>query len=142
MNNILGNCDEIRFLNNYSEILYMRDAIKIEYIVNEKDGDFWYDAKHEYIDEVCTKIPLDDVKQIVNDNYCVLEIIEAIVDEYGHEYMKDFLNKNNEMKYRELLYHILNEYLEIYKNKWDDEDDEDDEEDDDVDDDTATEKQE
>jgi hypothetical protein len=78
---------------------------------------------------------LKDVKMVVN-NYGILEIMAQINNEYGAEFVAGILEKPIDMQYRSLLYNILSEFVdnwkEIVKNDSDDDDNDDDDSDDDL----------
>jgi hypothetical protein len=111
-------------LFNIDEVTEMRHAI-----YNDEDDDYesvdWYDKKHTAINETCVAMDLEDIKKIVN-NYGVVEIMEKLNDEYGDDFITDFMTKDRVLKYQTLMYHILEEFITLITTDNDDSDDSDD----------------
>ena len=123
----------------YDEIDELCDHIHDMYVDTDED---WGDIKHMPIDNVCMSMNLDDIKNIVK-TYGVLEIMDIIKGNYGDEHITAIMEKTMDMRYRCLLYHILDEYIDYVKDTYhwraeDEEDEEDDEDDEEVDSDTAS----
>lgn len=111
-------------LFNIDEVTELRHAI-----YNDEDDDYesdeWHDKKRTAIDETCVAMDLEDIKKIVN-NYGVVEIMEKLNDEYGDDFITDFMTKDRILKYRTLMYHILEEFITLITTDNDDSDDSDD----------------
>ena len=111
-------------LFNIDEVDELRHAI-----YNDEDDDYesdeWHDKKRTAIDETCVAMDLEDIKKIVN-NYGVVEIMEKLNDEYGDDFITDFMTKDRILKYRTLMYHILEEFITLITTDNDDSDDSDD----------------
>ena len=111
-------------LFNIDEVTELRHAI-----YNDEDDDYesdeWHDKKRTAIDETCVAMDLEDIKKIVN-NYGVVEIMEKLNDEYGDEFITDFMTKDRVLKYQTLMYHILEEFITLITTDNDDSDDSDD----------------
>ena len=111
-------------LFNIDEVDELRHAI-----YNDEDDDYesdeWHDKKRTAIDETCVAMDLEDIKKIVN-NYGVVEIMEKLNDEYGDDFITDFMTKDRILKYRILMYHILEEFITLITTDNDDSDDSDD----------------
>lgn len=111
-------------LFNIDEVTELRHAI-----YNDEDDDYesaeWHDKKHTAMDETCVAMDLEDIKKIVN-NYGVVEIMEKLNDEYGDDFITDFMTKDRILKYRTLMYHILEEFITLITTDNDDSDDSDD----------------
>ena len=110
-------------LFNIDEVDELRHAI-----YNDEDDDYesdeWHDKKRTAIDETCVAMDLEDIKKIVN-NYGVVEIMEKLNDEYGDDFITDFMTKDRILKYRTLMYHILEEFITLITTDNDDSDDSD-----------------
>ena len=108
---------------------------------DDYDSADWDYAKHTAIDETCVAMDLKDVKMVVN-NYGILEIMAQIKDDYGEHFVAGILETPINNQYRVLIYYILDEFInnwkEIVKNDSDDDenDDENDNENDDDSDDS------
>jgi hypothetical protein len=100
---------------------------------DDYDSADWDYAKHTAIDETCVAMDLKDVKMVVN-NYGILEIMAQINNEYGAEFVAGILERPIDMQYRCLIYYILDEFVENWKNTVNNDSDDDDEEDDSDDD--------
>lgn len=112
----------IRMLQNHYEIGELCDLIHDNY---DYKNDDWTDAKHMPIDNVCTAMDLDDIKEIVKE-YGVLEVMDNIRDNYGDEFITAIMEKTMDMRYRTLFYFILDEYIDYVKETyhWEEEEEE------------------
>ena len=124
----------IRMLQNHGEIGDLCDLIHDNYDYGNND---WGDAKHMPIDDTCMAMELDDIKEIVNE-YGVLEVMDLIKDNYGDESIISLLEKEKDMRYRTLFYHILDEYIDYVRHTYGWEVEEEEEEEEEVDSDTAS----
>ena len=104
-----NNYEIMDMLEEHRIILELRYSILV-FIYSE----YWQDIKHMPIDNVCTAMDLDDIKEIVKE-YGVLEIMDNIRDNYGDEFITAIMEKTMDMRYRSLFYFILDEYIEKHK---------------------------
>ena len=116
----LFNIDEVTELRNDLFTGYMPEGQRYDY-----EDDYWIELKHEKIDDTCVAMDLEDIKKIVN-NYGVVEIMEKLNDEYGDDFITDFMTKDRILKYRTLMYHILEEFITLITPESNDDDDSDD----------------
>ena len=115
----LFNIDEVTELRHDLFGGYMPDGQRYDY-----EDDYWIELKHDKIDKTCVAMDLKDIKKIVN-NYGVVEIMEKLNDEYGDEFITDLMTKDRALKYRTLMYHILEEFITLINHDSDDSDDSD-----------------
>ena len=116
----LFNIDEVTELRNDLFTGYMPEGQRYDY-----EDDYWIELKHEKIDDTCVAMDSKDIKQIVN-NYGVVEIMEKLNDEHGDDFITDFMTKDRILKYRILMYHILEEFITLITPESNDDDDSDD----------------
>ena len=128
----LFNIDEVTELRNDLFTGYMPEGQRYDY-----EDDYWIELKHEKIDDTCVAMDSKDIKQIVN-NYGVVEIMEKLNDEHGDDFITDFMTKDRILKYRILMYHILEEFITLITPESNDDDDNDDSDDSDYDTDTLS----
>jgi hypothetical protein len=93
----------------------------------ENASDDWINFKHMPIDNLCMETDLKDIKIIVN-KVGVLEIMDYIQGQYGDDFIAYIMQKPMDMRYRNLFYHILNEYIDLLLEWFEDSDDESDSE--------------